>query len=151
MIDDVIVGHRIAVGDDEEAGAFAGDGLMVLRLALSAIAALMAELLAELLEELVERRTGLCRNLLLVVVVPSVSCIIAGSADAGILTRTEITAGFTLVTRSAKPVGCCGARIGRRRAGGVPNDDGNNRSVRQATAPRQLPATEAKSVTRRAK
>ena len=31
----------------------------------------------------------------------------AGAAEAGIFTRTEITAGFTLVTRSAKPAGCC--------------------------------------------
>src|SRR5271169_1723112 len=31
----------------------------------------------------------------------------AGAADASIFTRTEITAGFTLATRSAKPAGCC--------------------------------------------
>ncbi len=74
VIDHVVVGHRIAVGGDEEAGAFAGDGLMALRrlaaLALLPLAALTltAELVAELLEELVHRRAGHHRNGVLVVV-----------------------------------------------------------------------------------
>ena len=69
MIDHVIVGHRIAVGGDEEAGAFAGDGLMALRhLAALALAALAAELIAELAEELVHRRARHRRNGVLVVV-----------------------------------------------------------------------------------
>ena len=67
----------------------------------------LAGLIAELPEEFVERRAGLRRDLLLIVAVVSSSCIIAGAAEAGIFTRTEITAGFTLVTRSAKPAGCC--------------------------------------------
>ena len=65
----------------------------------------MAELIAELLEELVERRARHGRNRVLVVVALLLHH--AGSAEAGIFTRTEMTAGFTLATRSAKPDGCC--------------------------------------------
>ena len=65
VIDHVVVGHRIAVRRDEEAGAFAGDRPVALTLAMTA--ALMSELIAELLKEFIERRTRLHRNLLLVV------------------------------------------------------------------------------------
>ena len=43
----------------------------------------------------------------------------AGSAAAPILTRTEMTAGFTLATMSAKPTGC-GSVVSAARADGVP-------------------------------
>ena len=79
MIDDVVVGHRVAVRRDEEAGAFAGDGLMALR-AVAVLAGLVTELIAELLEELVERRARLCRNLLLIVVAVA-SCSLASWPD----------------------------------------------------------------------
>jgi len=72
VIDDVIVGHRVAVGRNEEARAFAGDGLAALRHAILApLAALptLAELVAELPEELFHRRAGLERNGALVVAV----------------------------------------------------------------------------------
>ena len=69
VIDHVIVGHGIAVRRDEEAGAFADDGLIARRLAARRVLAeLVAELIAELLEEFVKRRAGLRRNLLLVVI-----------------------------------------------------------------------------------
>src|SRR6516164_10596937 len=69
MIDHVIVGHRIAVGRDEEAGAFAGNGVMSARRMRPELRAeLLTELVAELPEEFVEWRAGLNRDLLLPII-----------------------------------------------------------------------------------
>ena len=70
VIDDMVVGHRIAVGGDEEAGALAGDGLTrhaVAATRAAGAAELLTELLAELPKELVERRARHGRNVFLVV------------------------------------------------------------------------------------
>ena len=52
MIDDVVIGHRVAVRRNEEAGAFAGDDLLGLRHAVRQARE------AELLEEFLHRRAG---------------------------------------------------------------------------------------------
>jgi len=77
--------------------------------------------------------------------------IIAGSAEPGILTRTEITAGFTLPTMSEKPVGCCSVAsaacadgVPKPRSGGL-KFPGPANSITAPSAP-----TEARSVSRRA-
>ncbi len=67
MIDDVIVGHRVAVGRDEKAGAFADDGLMGLR---RPALATLPVLFAELLEKLLQRRARRERNGFVAAVLP---------------------------------------------------------------------------------
>ena len=105
VVDHVVVGHGITVRRNEEARTFAGDDLVPLR---HAVGNAEAEL-----PELLERRTGL-------IGISSRSLCIAAPfpPSPSILTRTEITAGFTLATRSAKPGGvwaigfCCVGRGG---------------------------------------
>ena len=95
ILHDVIVGDGIAVGGDEEAGALAGDDVMAATFTLAAIRH------AEATEEALHRRTGRERRIVL-----AERRAIAGLS---IFTRTEITAGFTLATMSAKPTGRCGS------------------------------------------
>ena len=64
-VDHVVIGHCIAVRRDEEAGAFAGDGVMPLW---SMRPELPTELVTELLEKFVKRRAGLNRDLSLFIV-----------------------------------------------------------------------------------
>src|SRR5262249_21400042 len=90
MVDHVIIGHRISVRADEEAGALAdhGPGLRPAELEL------LAELLvpAELLEELLHRRPW-----------PERIAILVGTILRLHLHAHRDNRGFTLVTRSEKP------------------------------------------------
>ena len=139
VLHDVIVGDGIAVGGDEEAGALAGDELMAATLAVVRH--------AEPFEETLERRAGRERQI-----------VIAWSPDSAgrsILTRTEITAGFTFSTMSAKPdralrqlLACCG-QILRMRRTGENRRSGSVRREESAAAPKPAIVV-ARSATRRA-
>ena len=98
MIDDMIVGYRITVRGDEEAGAHAGDSSMSERRRLRRLRQ------PKLPKELLQRGARLkWKNS------PRSDLQSPRSALAIILTRTEMTAGLTLATRSAKLAGCPGA------------------------------------------
>jgi hypothetical protein len=69
VIDHVVVGHRITVCSDEEAGAFASNGVVSpWRVRPELPAELLTKLVAELLKKFIQRRAGLNRDLLVVIV-----------------------------------------------------------------------------------
>ena len=96
MIDDVVVGHSIAIGRNKESGTLAGDNLMALQHAVRQVPE------AKLLEEFLHWRAGSERKIVITVLTHARHF----CGNSSIFTRTEITAGFTLATRSAKLSGC---------------------------------------------
>ena len=101
-VDDVVVGHGIAVGRDEEAGALArsrprprADHPQARRQAIRS---------AEAAEEALHRRARLERRILVV------GAVVVARGLSLMWTFTEITDGFTRSTMSAKPIGCATLR-----------------------------------------
>ena len=139
VFDDVVIGHRVAVGRNEEARAFAGDDLLALR-----HHAVRHAGEAELLEEFFHRRSGRER----VAIAPSCQLMPLVLADSSILTRTEMTAGLTLATRSANPAGEVAA------SAACAPDSGERSRARNVAGPAATiaitrPATDAISARRR--